>query len=543
MARYVFLLLACLFLLSTSREPPWADAHVAYDTTRALVDRRELRIDLNGPAYFFSAREGRKYGKASLGHAISMVPSYLTYKALRRLTSLPDEPLYALCAHLMPALLMAGACALFLVLCRRRGATGACAVGLTLGLGLTTICFIYARSPYAEALQTFALVWLVERTLAQARQPTLGGMASLGLAAGVLFTAKLVYVAVLPLCATYVLYVRLRDDLDRRRLLAQSLAAVGAFLPFVALALWHNVVKTGSPWHTGYEVEVGFFSGQIWPALHGNLVSPGKSLFLYSPPVVLGLIGLPTAWRRDRRATLLLLGVITVTLLLHARFRIWHGGYCWGPRYLVPLTPLFMLLAVPWLPAALARGRRQLRTALVGVLLAWGAVVQVLGAAFYWDHFIRMTVVVRDQTRMQGWSQDHYAHLYYVPQFSPIAGHAWLLKHLIRRDPDLNRDAPWKELVPRAIPLTNEWQALRIDVWAADWLAAKRPPIMAGLGRGPVAAGVARSPVAGGVILLVLLAGGAVASGVLLRRQVRREDAPGVATSGDAAGSGPAGGA
>src|SRR5260370_746103 len=37
MTARVFLLCAALFLLLTSREPPWADAHVTYDTTHALA--------------------------------------------------------------------------------------------------------------------------------------------------------------------------------------------------------------------------------------------------------------------------------------------------------------------------------------------------------------------------------------------------------------------------------------------------------------------------------------------------------------------------
>ncbi|HEY3352121.1 MAG TPA: hypothetical protein VGQ83_02650 [Polyangia bacterium] len=519
MARYVFPLLACLFLLSTSREPPWADAHVTYDTAVSLVDRGRLDITLDGPPYFFAVHKGKKYGIASLGNVLAMVPSYLTYKALRHVKGLPPDPLYAFCAHLSPALLMAGACVLFLALCRRRGASPGWAVGLTLALGLTTICFVYARSPYAEALQTFALVWLLERTLAQARRLTLPGMALLGLAAGVLFSSKIVYVLVLPLCAAYVVAERLRAERAAwRRLLHGCGVALAAFLPFVALALWHNWVKTGSLFHTGYEGQPDIMKGEILPALYGNTLSTGRSIFLYSPPIVLGLLGLREAWRRHRRETLLLLGIIGVVTLVSCRFRIWHGGYCWGPRYLAPLTPLLMLLALPWLPEALARGRRRVRRLALGTLLGAGLTVQLLGAAFYWDHYIRVVVAVRDQTRWSGWSEDHYAHMYYMPQFSPIRGHAWLLSHVIRDDRDLGRDPPWKELVPRRIALADTWNNLRVDWWANDWVRGRRPPLGAGI-----------------TLLLLLGAGVLVPAGLLWRRLRRGEPAPAGGTADDAA--------
>jgi hypothetical protein len=501
MARHVFLLLACLFLLVTSREPPWADAHVTYDTTRALVERGKLDLDLPGPRYFFSIHDGKKYGKASLGNALAMVPSYLAYKGLRAIRSLPDEPLYAFCAHLSPALLMAGACALFLLLCRRRGASEGWALTLTLTLALGTICFIYARSPYSEAMQTLALVWLVERTLAQARRLTPGGMALFGLAAGVLFTAKLVYLLAVAVCA---IYLAAAHRGAWRRLAVAAAAAAAAFAPFVALELFHNWVKTGSVLHTGYDAESNIMGGAILPALYGNTLSTGRSIFLYSPPILLGLLGLRTAWRRARGETLMLLGIIAVMTLVSCRFRIWHGGYCWGPRYLAPLTPLFLLLALPWLPAALARGRRRLRRAALGALLGAGLVVQLLGAAFYWDHYIRIAVAVRDQTRMTGWSDDHYAHVYYIPQFSPVVGHAWLLRHFVARDRDLARDAPWRELVPRPVLLTEAWNALRLDWWALGWRAAGGKAMTSGL------------------ILLGLLGAGGAAGGLGVRRALRR---------------------
>src|SRR6476659_8227048 len=39
----LFVFFFCVFLALTSREPPWADAHVTYDTAQALVDRRAHR--------------------------------------------------------------------------------------------------------------------------------------------------------------------------------------------------------------------------------------------------------------------------------------------------------------------------------------------------------------------------------------------------------------------------------------------------------------------------------------------------------------------
>jgi hypothetical protein len=491
-----------LYLLLASRERPWGDAEVYYDTTRALVDHGRLDIETSVPAYFYTVREGRKYGFGALGNVVALVPSYLAYKALRHVPGLPEGPLFALTSHLSSAALMALAGGLFHGLCRWRGASDRLATGMTLVLALATICFVYARSPYSEALQTMALLLVVERALAQARKTTDAGMAALGAASGVLVNAKLVYALVLPILAAYWIAAHVRGGRDGRRTLVRgSLLAAAAFLPFAALVLFHDWVKTGSLLQTGYAQGGPMFSGELFPALYAYALSTGQGLFFFSPPLLLGVLGLPTAWRQQRRETALLVATIIVLVLASAKYRIWHGGYNWGPRYLVPLTPLVLLLALPWLPAALARGRRRLRRAGVALLVAAGCLVQVVGAALYWDHYIRIAVAVEEQTGAVGWSADYLPHLYYVPQFSPIRGHWWLLRHLLADDPDLVRDAPWRSLVTVPIDLTAHWVRLRVDWWGLDWWH-DRP----------------RARLAGVMILAVLATGSATCGVAPLRR-------------------------
>ena len=119
----IFLFLFCAFMLLTSREPPWADAHVVYDTTRTLVDNARLDVRLeSGPPWFYAHRDGKKYGVFPLGNVIAMVPSYVAYKLLRAHPAAPRQAAYALAAHVAPSLMMAAACVLFFVVARRRGA-------------------------------------------------------------------------------------------------------------------------------------------------------------------------------------------------------------------------------------------------------------------------------------------------------------------------------------------------------------------------------------------------------------------------------------
>jgi hypothetical protein len=490
----LFLILGSLFLLSTSREPPWADAHVVYDTAQALVDRHALDITLDGPPQFFAHHHGKKYGVFPLGNVVAMVPSYLAFRLLLPTRLFPPQPLAVLCSHLSPALLMAGAAVVLYRLARRRGAGPRFAALLALSLGLSTVCFCYGRVAYSEALQALLLLLLCEATLRAGEAAVQGAPlrwllpVQVGLYAGALLNSKLVNVLLLPLVPAYLLAVvfcaaqrqlvaagqpsRLRAaGRTTWRLLGPFALALLSFAPLLALALWHNRLKTGSIWDTGYQINQGVFSGDLLPGLHGFLLAPGKNLFLHSPPLLLLLVpaALRTAWQRQRGSTALLGGLFLVGLLWNAKFRSWHGDYCWGPRHLVPFIPLALLLLVPWLPAALHRGRQRLRRWLLALLLASGLVVQLIGASFYWDHYIRMLIAIKDQTGASGWYQEQLGHAHYMPQFAPLRGHLWLLGHKLSGDSDLNRDAPWKLLVPQRVNLDQQFRDLRFDWWLLDF--------------------------------------------------------------------------
>jgi hypothetical protein len=499
----LYLLLVALFLLLTSREPPWADAHVVYDTTESFVDHHDFAVRMDGgPPWFYArpnhATTGPKYGVFPLGNVLAMVPSYLAYKALRIIPGVPDRPLNGMICHLSPALLMAAACLLFFRMARGRLSSDEAgqrwAVGLTVALATTTILFIYARSAYAEALQTFALTWLVERSLTCARAPTVRSLGWLGVAAGILVSAKLVFVLLLPLVAAYLVWSRRREG-DVLQLVLRSWLALVELSAFIGLALWHNHMKTGSIFDSGYTMRGGLFSGDVVPAVYGFLLSPGKGLFWYSPPLVLGMLGLRDSLRRFRADTVFQISLVVATILFNARFRIWHADYCWGPRHLAPLSPILLLWATPWLPEAMRRGRARARRFGLRLLLATGAAVQLLGASIYWDHYIRLLISHKDQTGGAGWFRESLTQAHYVPAFSPLVGQAWLLRHLVTRDEQLDRDAPWKPVVPMNANFSDTWSRLRLDWWPLEflgnrepWRVGQRPPQLRGEAPVPYAA-------------------------------------------------------
>src|SRR6266566_36683 len=75
------------------------------------------------------------------------------------------------------------------------------------------------------------------------------------------------------------------------------------------------------------------------------LASPGKSLFLWAPVL---LLALPRAKRCFQREPAVAIGIATaagVGLVFYAAYLFPEGAYSHGPRHLVPIIPLMLLPA------------------------------------------------------------------------------------------------------------------------------------------------------------------------------------------------------
>jgi hypothetical protein len=150
----------------------------------------------------------------------------------------------------------------------------------------------------------------------------------------------------------------------------------------ITILLAHNALLFGSPLAFGYPAvaegakRLNSFDTPILKGLYGFLLSPGKSIFLFAPPAVLALGGLKALWRGDRALATIAILLPLVDLFFFAKYSQWEGGYCVGPRYLVPGL-VFLCLG---LGPVLAKGRKSTNTIAAALLVA-GLFVQGLSVA------------------------------------------------------------------------------------------------------------------------------------------------------------------
>jgi hypothetical protein len=289
--------------------------------TKALLDHGSNDISSYVPDATYSV-----YG---IGHSLLHVPFLLLSRAIGHLTGISCEgPV-----NMLPYVLN-GALGVVLLqrILMRHGLSPAAASVRALIAGLTTVWFPYTKVEYSEALVATAILGMWH--LAE-DWPLAAGL--LGGFAVSLRTESLLWAVFTGAIAP-----------GGRR---NKLLLVLGLLPGVLLTAWSNWVRTGTLYSSGYDT--AGFNNPPWIGIYGILFSAGKSVFLFSPLLLLaaGALRHAFAGTTTRRLAVWAAGLFVGQVLLYAAWWDWSGDDGWGVRFLAP--SVLALLAVVMLFARL----------------------------------------------------------------------------------------------------------------------------------------------------------------------------------------------
>ncbi len=349
------------------------DSKIAVATARAITEGR-LHLDPADDFYGWHL----PYSHYGIGMPLVILPLYVLQQAFHA----PPDVLVTLAS---PLLLAASGGLLYLSgrelrWSERQSLAGALVFGtFTMSLQISQDLFSEPGVALATALLVLGLLrWRTGR-------PSGPWLVGVGVGAGVLFRTDSMLLLGIGL-------LLLPAFVPWRRLLHQPWGWVALLLPMVAAIAWtgwYSMIRDGTPIPQVYG---GNFRTPLLQGLYGLLISPGKSLFVFNPILLLAVPGAVTLWRRDRALTMLVLILVAVRVLFFARWSAWYGGVAWGPRFLMPVVGPMSLLAVyavsqiPRLPVTL---RMPAAAGVVGLLVI-SAVVSVAsvwvwqGASWNW---------------------------------------------------------------------------------------------------------------------------------------------------------------
>jgi hypothetical protein len=216
-----------------------------------------------------------------------------------------------------------------------------------------------------------------------------------------------------------------RKGCSGKTLVGAGCAGVAACVCVASFQLLLNQIHFGSPISSGYsdQSEGIKFNIPLLQAAWIYLLSPGKGIFGYSPPLLAALAAWPIFFKRERTLAISLALIVLGYFLVVGRWQN-LGGWCWGPRHLFQVT-VFLMLPLPLLfGTEISPKLRRYANGLLMVTLVFGIFVQVCGVLvdFMWP---------LDQTLRGLKPGEDTARVLSLPYYGPLL-HLWAW----RLDPD-----------------------------------------------------------------------------------------------------------
>jgi hypothetical protein len=374
----LFLLFQALYALTSSgnafRIP---DEFEVYFQTENLFDNGDLSVpqtlEIRQPqvvegkvvgttSIFFGkvGLDGKPYAPYGPFAAVLALPHHAAGRALAAVLGIPRVPprngmAWTIVVSGVTMLATATAAALAVAGFHRAalalGTPASPALWLSLLLGGATVLWPYGTSFFSEAWQAAAMIWaaallLEARTAARAR-PRIAGAAALLVVMGLVKVTSLVFA---PAFIIAVWSERSVTSRDRWRVVAVLTLALAAV---TVIHLGWNQYRFGSPFDFGYDWSETipappprtFLISDLPRGLLLLLATPGKSILLWAPILVLAALSVSHMMTRERALTIGAGTAFGVGLVFYGAYLFPEGGYAHGPRHLVPIVPLLALLA------------------------------------------------------------------------------------------------------------------------------------------------------------------------------------------------------
>ena len=339
----LFLLVAG-FLAATFSFRRITDTELNSFQTRALVLHGDVDLDrydrVTRPAYFTQRRGDKLYSIYGVGISVVAAPGHAILARLDASDALLQGaaavPFVAAAVILMYVVLSR-------IVDRKLAAAGAVVFGFGTTMWPLASMAMYQHGPVAM----FQLIGLIGLFSDKPRAPAVAGL-GFGAATFIRPTTGIAFALI------SLLYLAR----GRRALIAYTL---GSVVPLLGMLIQNRWIW-GS-WLTGGYSHSGIgFNADMPRALWGLLFGWWRGIFVYSPILVLGVVGFVMALRRFRGTLELRLAVLGVsvvgTILFYSKWTTWWNGLNqFGYRYLLDVVPMLVVLAA----YAVSRSRR-LRT-------------------------------------------------------------------------------------------------------------------------------------------------------------------------------------
>ncbi len=283
--------------------------------------------------------------------------------------------------HTLP-LMTALICLVFYQIAIRMYRSVRTAAGATLLLAFTTMLLPYSKMGM-ELQHTLWTLMAFLMLIRWQRTEKAKNLVFSGLCAGMILLTKIYGFMVVGAFVLYIFFDSITNSERRRHVSGTLMRFLLPIVPLVILFLVQNWLRFGN-WFIGTRYNINYEAKWIpfWQGLCGFLFSSGKSIFVYSPILVVSVFYLPSFLKRFGRLKLFYILIFGLGLLFHSSLWIWTDE-TWGSRKLHYLIP-FAVLPLGLMIEGFRRLSLPSRIAIM-LLVLLGVFVQLLGVSISYE--------------------------------------------------------------------------------------------------------------------------------------------------------------
>jgi hypothetical protein len=383
---------------------------IAFDAQgRPLGDAADLGIE---DGYSIRGRDGRYYSPYGIGQSLLILPLLILGRFLASATwfaylGSSQWVMQFVASMLFNPVVSAGSGLLFYLAARRLSYAPRVSIALAVIYACGTMTWVYAKSFFSDSLITLLLLLAFYCLLSYRYDHRLVWLWAGGASLGFAILTKPASLINAPVLIAYLVFAAKSESRLNfgRGLIAFTLPFIAGGMGTLAYDWW----RYGSMLDTGYR-NVGW-TFPFLTGIYGLIASPGKGYLLYNPISLAAIGGTSFFWRRHKAETWVIGGIVAVNLLFLAKYDHWHGGGCWGPRLLLPITP-FVILPLGSLLESLPQ-KRSLNL-LLASLVAISIVIQIPGVFVNYARFLQKVYELS--------ADQYYDRVTFQATFSPLIG-------------------------------------------------------------------------------------------------------------------------
>jgi hypothetical protein len=372
----VFLLVGAVYAAAGPGRIDIIDGQYRFDVAKNIVEDGSIQLTDPFLGYGVPGVNGpRIYSPYSISGSLMSLPLI----GLASIAGTPSRDRQQFFFSFTSAVLGAATAAVLFLFYLALGVQARPALLWTLAASFATISFPAATTVFDQTQHGFFVLCACLLAFLSARRESMRLAVAGGVCLAVLVNYQESYAILFVPLAIAALGPTGTDAAARRRSLERGLVFI--FIGCLGLLVWASI--------NDYRFGSFLLSGKTETAhppafdnpllgLAGLLVSPGKSIFLYSPLTAAALYGSCRLLRREPQLGRAVLATSAVYLALISTLSFYGGDWCWGPRYFATILPL-LALGLPFIRVTSRSGRLAVRTT-----VAAGVIVQLLALSI--DH-------------------------------------------------------------------------------------------------------------------------------------------------------------